>query len=143
MNEAHDSNICDAIALDGIPLNRREAENGSGVPCDSGTAHARNRVMNDTGELRPLNESHAAAVRHHPDRFRRPVAATYDVVVATPEQFHERRPGAATPIAGLFLAGASMRAGHGIIGAMTSGVQAADRILGDGCAARLLGGRAE
>jgi phytoene dehydrogenase-like protein len=62
-------------------------------------------------------------------------------IAATPEQFLERRPGAATPIAGLFLAGASMRAGHGIVGAMTSGVHAADRILEDGCAARLLGAR--
>ena len=62
-------------------------------------------------------------------------------IAATPEQFLERRPGSTTPIAGLFLAGASMRAGHGIAGAMTSGVQAADRILGDGCAARLLGAR--
>jgi phytoene dehydrogenase-like protein len=52
-------------------------------------------------------------------------------IAATPEQFLERRPGAATPIAGLILAGASMRAGHGIIGAMTSGVQAAERILGE------------
>jgi phytoene dehydrogenase-like protein len=60
-------------------------------------------------------------------------------IAATPGQFLERRPGAATPIAGLFLAGASMRAGHGIVGAMTSGVQAADRVLGNGCAARVLG----
>ena len=62
-------------------------------------------------------------------------------IAATPEQFLERRPSATTPVAGLFLAGASMRAGHGIVGAMTSGVHAADRILHDGCAARLLGGR--
>jgi len=62
-------------------------------------------------------------------------------IAATPEQFLERRPGTATPITGLFLAGASTRAGHGILGAMTSGVHAADRILGDGCAARVLGGR--
>lgn len=59
-------------------------------------------------------------------------------IAATPAQFLERRPGAGTPIAGLVLAGASTRAGHGILGAMTSGVQAADRILGDGCAARIL-----
>lgn len=32
-------------------------------------------------EVPVLNESHAAAIRHHPDRFRRPVAASYDVVV--------------------------------------------------------------
>jgi phytoene dehydrogenase-like protein len=61
-------------------------------------------------------------------------------IAATAGQFLERRPGAATPVAGLFLAGASMRAGHGIVGAMTSGVQAADRLLGDGCAARILAG---
>ena len=60
-------------------------------------------------------------------------------IAATPAQFLERRPGAATPIAGLFLAGASMRAGHGIVGAMTSGVHAADRVLGDGTARRILG----
>jgi phytoene dehydrogenase-like protein len=59
-------------------------------------------------------------------------------IAATPEQFLEHRPGATTPIRGLFFAGASMRAGHGIVGAMTSGVQAADRVLDDGCAARLL-----
>ncbi|MCC6765211.1 MAG: NAD(P)/FAD-dependent oxidoreductase [Deltaproteobacteria bacterium] len=62
-------------------------------------------------------------------------------IAATPGQFLERRPGAATPVEGLFLAGASTRAGHGIVGAMTSGVQAADRLLGDGCAARILGSR--
>jgi phytoene dehydrogenase-like protein len=62
-------------------------------------------------------------------------------IAATPAQFLERRPGAATPIVGLFLAGASMRAGHGIVGAMTSGVQAADCILHDGCAARILAAR--
>jgi phytoene dehydrogenase-like protein len=41
-----------------------------------------------------------------------------------PGQFF-RRPGAKTPVEGLFLCGANCAAGHGIIGAMTSGVQAA------------------
>jgi phytoene dehydrogenase-like protein len=62
-------------------------------------------------------------------------------IAATPAQFLRRRPGASTPIAGLCLAGASTRSGHGIIGAMQSGVLAADRVLGEGTAARVLGER--
>jgi phytoene dehydrogenase-like protein len=60
-------------------------------------------------------------------------------ISASVAQFLEGRPRAATPIAGLFLAGASTRAGHGIVGAMTSGVLAADAILRDGTARRVLG----
>jgi phytoene dehydrogenase-like protein len=59
-------------------------------------------------------------------------------IAATPAQFLRHRPGASTPIAGLYLAGASTRSGHGIIGAMQSGVLAADRVLGDDTAARVL-----
>lgn len=59
-------------------------------------------------------------------------------IAATPAQFLERRPGAGTPIAGLVLAGASTRAGHGILGAMRSGVHAAERVLGDGSTAKIL-----
>jgi phytoene dehydrogenase-like protein len=51
-------------------------------------------------------------------------------IAATPAQFLERRPDAETPVAGLYLAGASTRAGHGIIGAMSSGMTAAERVLG-------------
>jgi len=59
-------------------------------------------------------------------------------IAATPMQFLRNRPGATTPVSGLFLAGASTRSGHGIAGAMLSGVQAADRVLRDGTAARVL-----
>lgn len=59
-------------------------------------------------------------------------------IAATPAQFLRGRPGARTPVRGLFLAGASTRSGHGIAGAMVSGVQAADRVLGGGLAARVL-----
>jgi phytoene dehydrogenase-like protein len=52
-------------------------------------------------------------------------------LAATPEQFFERRPGYRGPIAGLYLCGASTRAGHGIVGAMSSGRKAARRILKD------------
>ena len=47
-----------------------------------------------------------------------------------PSQFLHRRPPATTPIKGLLLAGASLRTGHGIFGAMTSGVEAASIVLG-------------
>lgn len=47
-----------------------------------------------------------------------------------PSQVLLRRPGPATEVRGLYLCGASSRAGHGIPGAMWSGVLAAARIAG-------------
>jgi all-trans-retinol 13,14-reductase len=52
-------------------------------------------------------------------------------LAATPEQFFDRRPGYRAPIRGLYLCGASTRAGHGIVGAMMSGRHAALRIQKD------------
>jgi len=52
-------------------------------------------------------------------------------IAATPEQFMDKRPGYRGPIPGLFLCGASTRAGHGIVGAMMSGYQAARRAAKD------------
>lgn len=49
-------------------------------------------------------------------------------LAATPEQFMDKRPGYRGPIPGLYLCGASTRAGHGIVGAMMSGYQAARRV---------------
>jgi phytoene dehydrogenase-like protein len=49
-------------------------------------------------------------------------------LAATPDQFFERRPGYRGPVAGLFQAGANTRAGHGIVGALTSGLRAAERV---------------
>lgn len=54
-------------------------------------------------------------------------------IAATPDQFLARRPGYRGPVPGLFLCGASTRAGHGVVGAMTSGylsAQEAARTLG-------------
>jgi phytoene desaturase len=73
-------------------------------------------------------------------RYTRSTGGTSYGIAATPAQFLRRRPSASTSIQGLYLAGASTRAGHGIVGAMLSGVHAADRILGDGTAARVLAG---
>lgn len=73
-------------------------------------------------------------------RYTRSTGGTSYGIAATPAQFLGKRPGASTPIVGLYVAGASMRSGHGIAGAMLSGVYAADRVLGDGTAARVLRG---
>ena len=58
-----------------------------------------------------------------------------------PWQFLHRRPSARTEIKGLFLCGASLRSGHGIFGAMTSGVEAASMIVGKRFAHSVLSGR--
>ncbi len=72
-------------------------------------------------------------------RYTRSTGGTSYGIAATPAQFLERRPGASTPIVGLYLAGASTRSGHGIAGAMLSGVYAAEGVLRHGTAARVLG----
>ena len=51
-------------------------------------------------------------------------------IAATPAQFMRHRPGAQTEIKGLYLCGASMRSGHGIVGVAASGMTAASEILG-------------
>jgi phytoene dehydrogenase-like protein len=71
-------------------------------------------------------------------RYTRSSGGTSYGIAATPAQFLARRPGTSTTIAGLYLAGASTRSAHGIAGAMLSGVHAADRVLRDGTAARVL-----
>lgn len=52
-------------------------------------------------------------------------------LAATPAQFMKGRPGYRSPIAGLYMCGASTRAGHGIVGAMSSGRVAAKILLRD------------
>lgn len=56
-----------------------------------------------------------------------------------PWQFLHHRPTAKTPVKGLFLCGASLRTGHGIFGAMTSGVEAASAVLGSKVKGDVLG----
>ncbi len=60
-------------------------------------------------------------------------------LACTPALFLQGRPGYQGPLPGLFLCGASTRAGHGIVGAMTGGAQAARMVaaaLGAGVASR-------
>ena len=61
-------------------------------------------------------------------RFTGSTAGTSYGIAATPAQFLKGRPGARTEIEGLFLCGASNRAGHGIAGVMLSGLLAAASI---------------
>lgn len=51
-------------------------------------------------------------------------------IALTPDQFLWKRPDAKTEIDGLLLCGASCRTGHGIMGAMMSGLTAAARVVG-------------
>jgi hypothetical protein len=53
------------------------------------------------------------------------------------------RPAATTEIGGLYLCGASTRSGHGIMGAMMSGLFAASAIVGRSLVPEVLGAPAE
>jgi phytoene dehydrogenase-like protein len=55
--------------------------------------------------------------------------SSYGIELAV-DQIGPRRPAAQTPLGGLFLAGASARSGHGIVGALVGGREAASEILG-------------
>lgn len=61
-------------------------------------------------------------------RYTRATDGTGYGLAATPAQFFEHRPGYSGPLPGLFFAGASTRAGHGVLGAMLSGQRCARRI---------------
>ncbi len=58
-------------------------------------------------------------------------------LACTPDQFMKNRPGYRGPLPGLYLTGASTRAGHGIVGAMMGGRAAATRILRDVAAGKI------
>ncbi len=95
------------------------------------------RVVPGIGEHIVFQEA-ATPLTH--TRYTRSSGGTSYGIAATPAQFLQKRPPAKTPVAGLYLAGASTRAGHGIAGSMLSGVYAADAVLGDGTARRILRG---
>jgi phytoene dehydrogenase-like protein len=61
-------------------------------------------------------------------RYTRAAGGTGYGLAATPEQFMDNRPGSRGPLPGLYLAGASTRSGHGIVGALMSGKAAARRV---------------
>ena len=75
-----------------------------------------------------LQES-ATPVTH--TRYTRASDGTGYGLAATPAQFMGGRPGYRAPVAGLYLCGASTRAGHGVVGALQGGQRAATRIAED------------
>jgi all-trans-retinol 13,14-reductase len=128
-------------------ITRAQAEDGT-YEASEGYAYRKARVVDlvlDQAERafpdlrRHIVYQEAATPLTH-TRYTRSTGGTSYGIAATPAQFLRNRPGAATPIAGLLLAGASTRSGHGIAGAMLSGVYAADRGLRDGTATRVLHG---
>ncbi len=83
------------------------------------------RVFPGTKETIVFKES-ASPVTH--TRYTRAAAGTGYGIAATPGQFLQKRPGYRGPIPGLYLCGASTRAGHGVFGTLLSGHSAAVRI---------------
>lgn len=71
----------------------------------------------------------ASPVTH--SRFTRATGGTGYGLAATPSQFNGNRPGYRGPVPGMYLTGCSTRAGHGILGAMMGGRNAARRIAKD------------
>ena len=49
-------------------------------------------------------------------------------LACSPDQFMANRPGYSTPIKGLYICGVNSRAGHGVVGAMSSGHESASEI---------------
>jgi all-trans-retinol 13,14-reductase len=71
-------------------------------------------------------------------RFTSSTDGTSYGIAATPAQSLWNRPSARTEIEGLYLCGASCRAGHGIVGAMVSGAMAASAVRRHGSLGRLV-----
>lgn len=64
-------------------------------------------------------------------RFTRATNGTGYGLAATPEQFMQKRPGYRGPVEGLYFAGASTRAGHGVLGSLMSGKACSRRVERD------------
>jgi phytoene dehydrogenase-like protein len=81
------------------------------------------------GDLRPHVRWQEAATPLTHERYTLSTqGASYGIELAA-DQTGPRRPAPRTPVAGLFLAGASARRGHGIVGALAGGRDAASEVL--------------
>lgn len=86
-------------------------------------------VLGDALDQQHIDHLEVATPLTHA-RYTRATGGTSYGIALTPSQFLHRRPGAKTPIQNLYLCGASLRTGHGIMGAMMSGVFAAAEVAG-------------
>jgi phytoene dehydrogenase-like protein len=92
------------------------------------------------GDLRPHIRWQEAATPLTQTRYTLSTAgSSYGIELAT-DQVGPRRPAPETPIGGLYLAGASARHGHGIVGALAGGRDAASSVLDRDLAAEVGGG---
>ena len=81
------------------------------------------------GDVRPHIRWQEAATPLTHERYTLSTAgSSYGIELAT-DQTGPRRPAPRTPVGGLYLAGASARRGHGIVGALTGGRDAASEVL--------------
>jgi phytoene dehydrogenase-like protein len=89
------------------------------------------------GDVRPhIRWQEAATPLTHERYTLSSNGASYGIELAT-DQTGPRRPAPRTPVAGLYLAGASARRGHGIVGALAGGRDAASEVLGRDLAAEV------
>jgi phytoene dehydrogenase-like protein len=86
------------------------------------------RLFPQTKELIAFRES-ATPISH--TRYTRAAGGTGYGLAAIPRQFLYDRPSYRGPLRNLYLCGASARAGHGVVGTMTSGHQVAWRLAND------------
>jgi phytoene dehydrogenase-like protein len=92
------------------------------------------------GDLRPHIRWQEAATPLTHERYTLSAGgSSYGIELAT-DQTGPRRPAPRTPVAGLYLAGASARRGHGIVGALAGGRDAASAILERDLASEVAGG---
>ncbi len=88
------------------------------------------RAEEVVGDVRPHIRWQEAATPLTHERYTLSTdGSSYGIELAT-DQTGPRRPAPTTPIGGLFLAGASARRGHGIVGALAGGRDAAGAVLG-------------
>ena len=88
------------------------------------------RAEEQLGEIRPHILWKEAATPMTQTRYTLSTGGSSYGIEAATDQFGPLRPEYKTPIEGLFLGGASSRRGHGIVGAMSGGVEAASALTG-------------
>jgi phytoene dehydrogenase-like protein len=121
----------DAWGVPGIdPSNDRYSKDAAYRQTKAALAERLIDVAEDVvGELRPhIRWQEAATPLTHQRYTLASGGASYGIELAT-DQTGPRRPPPRTPVGGLYLAGASARRGHGIVGALAGGRDAASEIL--------------
>ncbi len=97
---------------------------------DELTEHLITRAEDQLGDLRSHILWQEAATPMTQTRYTLSTGGSSYGIEAATDQFGPLRPEYRTPIEGLFLGGASSRRGHGIVGAMSGGVEAASALTG-------------